>query len=57
MSALDVGSGMGDVSMPAAEIVGPRGRVLGVDRDPVTTEKARRSQQRWDDAMCASWRG
>ncbi|WP_155060342.1 class I SAM-dependent methyltransferase [Streptomyces blattellae] len=41
MSVLDLGSGMGDVSMLAAEIVGPRGRVLGIDRDPVTTEKAR----------------
>ncbi|WP_416971799.1 class I SAM-dependent methyltransferase [Streptomyces sp. 4F14] len=41
MSVLDLGSGMGDVSLLAAEIVGPRGRVLGVDRDPVATEKAR----------------
>lgn len=42
MSVLDLGSGMGDVSMLASEIVGPRGRVLGIDRDPVTTAKARR---------------
>ncbi|MEW2403383.1 class I SAM-dependent methyltransferase [Streptomyces sp. NPDC046862] len=42
MSVLDLGSGMGDVSMPAAEIVGPSGRVLGIDRDSATTEKARR---------------
>lgn len=42
MSVLDLGSGMGDVSMLAGEMVGPRGRVLGVDRDPVTTDKARR---------------
>jgi SAM-dependent methyltransferase len=42
MSVLDLGSGMGDVSMLAGEIVGPGGRVLGIDRDPVTTEKARR---------------
>ncbi|MEV0639674.1 class I SAM-dependent methyltransferase [Streptomyces sp. NPDC050619] len=42
MSVLDLGSGVGDVSMLAAAIVGPRGRVLGVDRDPVVTEKARR---------------
>lgn len=41
MSVLDLGSGMGDVSMLAAEIVGPRGRVLGIDRDPATTDKAR----------------
>ncbi|WP_416981031.1 SAM-dependent methyltransferase [Streptomyces sp. T028] len=42
MSVLDLGSGMGDVSMLAAGIVGPRGRVVGIDRDPVTTGKARR---------------
>nr|WP_276322859.1 methyltransferase domain-containing protein [Streptomyces sp. F001] len=42
MSVLDLGSGMGDVSMLAAGIVGPRGRVLGIDRDPAATEKARR---------------
>ncbi|MGY1495885.1 class I SAM-dependent methyltransferase [Streptomyces sp. QTS52] len=42
MSVLDLGSGMGDISMMAASMVGPRGRVLGLDRDPVITEKARR---------------
>ncbi|MDX2693926.1 class I SAM-dependent methyltransferase [Streptomyces ipomoeae] len=42
MSVLDLGSGMGDVSMLAGEIVGPRGRVLGIDRDPAATDKARR---------------
>ena len=42
MSVLDLGSGVGDVSMLAASMVGPRGRVLGIDRDPVITEKARR---------------
>jgi ubiquinone/menaquinone biosynthesis C-methylase UbiE len=41
MSVLDLGSGIGDVSLPAAEIVGPRGRVLGLDRDPLIAEKAR----------------
>lgn len=42
MSVLDLGSGMGDVSMLAAEIAGPRGRVLGIEREAATTDKARR---------------
>ncbi|MEX3105529.1 MULTISPECIES: class I SAM-dependent methyltransferase [unclassified Streptomyces] len=52
MSVLDLGSGMGDVSMLAAEIVGPGGRVLGIDRDPAATEKARRRAR--DGAFGAS---
>jgi SAM-dependent methyltransferase len=31
---LDVGSGAGDVALLAAELVGPTGRVVGVDQDP-----------------------
>ena len=42
MSVLDIGSGLGDVSFIAAEIVGPGGRVVGVERDPVAVEAARR---------------
>jgi SAM-dependent methyltransferase len=34
MTVLDVGTGAGDVAMLAAAIVGPTGRVVGVDRDP-----------------------
>lgn len=41
MSVLDLGSGIGDVALLAAEIVGPTGHVTGVDRDPVITAKAR----------------
>ena len=41
MHVLDVGSGSGDVSFLAAELVGPRGRVLGVDRSPEAVERAR----------------
>jgi SAM-dependent methyltransferase len=40
MHVLDVGSGSGDVSFLAAELVGPRGRVLGVDRSPEAVERA-----------------
>lgn len=42
MSVLDLGSGIGDVTLLAAEIVGPQGRILGVDRDERITDKARR---------------
>lgn len=42
MSVLDLGSGIGDVSMLAASIVGPTGQVTGIDRDEVITAKARR---------------
>jgi len=41
MSILDVGSGAGDVSLMAAEIVGPRGRVVGVDQNPEVLKIAR----------------
>lgn len=41
MSVLDLGSGLGDVGLLAAEIVGPGGRVVGIDRDEVITAKAR----------------
>src|SRR5215470_11013840 len=30
---LDLGSGLGDVSMVAAELVGPSGQVVGIERD------------------------
>ncbi|HTS23816.1 MAG TPA: methyltransferase domain-containing protein [Casimicrobiaceae bacterium] len=34
MRVLDIGSGAGDVALTAAELVGPGGSVIGVDRDP-----------------------
>jgi ubiquinone/menaquinone biosynthesis C-methylase UbiE len=34
MRVLDVGSGLGDVAFLAAELVGPSGHVVGVDRSP-----------------------
>lgn len=42
MSVLDAGAGLGDVSLVAAEIVGPRGSVVGVERDTASVDKARR---------------
>jgi ubiquinone/menaquinone biosynthesis C-methylase UbiE len=43
MSVLDVGCGVGDVSLLAASIVGPAGSVLGVDRatDSIATARGR----------------
>ena len=38
---LDVGSGVGDVAMLAARLVGPTGTVVGVERDAGTLTKAR----------------
>jgi ubiquinone/menaquinone biosynthesis C-methylase UbiE len=42
---LDLGCGFGDVSLLAADIVGPSGTVVGIDRDPrsvaAATERAR----------------
>jgi ubiquinone/menaquinone biosynthesis C-methylase UbiE len=34
MRVLDVGTGAGDVALLAAELVGPTGRVVGLDHDP-----------------------
>ena len=41
MRILDIGCGMGDVSMLAAQLVGPSGRVVGVDRENSVLGKAR----------------
>ena len=38
---LDIGSGMGDVAMLAASLVGPSGTVNGIDRDESSLAKAR----------------
>jgi len=40
MHVLDLGSGAGDVALLAARLVGPTGRVLGVDRAPEAVESA-----------------
>lgn len=52
MRVLDLGSGMGDVSLLLGEIVGPGGRVVGIDRDGAALENARR---RAAENGCSSW--
>src|SRR5438067_3864384 len=37
---LDLGSGVGDVSILLARIVGQTGEVVGIERDPVSIERA-----------------
>src|SRR5436190_22270588 len=37
---LDLGSGVGDVAMLAAKLVGPSGEVVGVERDPRSIARA-----------------
>src|SRR5262249_4187255 len=45
MRVLDIGSGAGDVAFLAARLVGPRGDVIGIDRDPAqTTFAAQRAE-------------
>jgi trans-aconitate methyltransferase len=42
MRVLDIGCGMGDVTMLAAGLVGPTGGVVSIDMDQVSVETARR---------------
>src|SRR6266576_2860304 len=44
---LDIGSGVGDVAMLAARLVGPSGEVVGVERD---TRSIARARARVDEA-------
>jgi ubiquinone/menaquinone biosynthesis C-methylase UbiE len=41
MRVLDIGCGAGDVSMLAADFVGPAGRVVGIDRESTVVDAAR----------------
>jgi len=41
MRVLDLGSGVGDVSLLVGDIVGPGGFVRGLDRDGLAVERAR----------------
>jgi ubiquinone/menaquinone biosynthesis C-methylase UbiE len=51
MRVLDIGCGVGDVSLLAGSLVGPRGFVLGIDRSEDALQTARRranaAGQRW----------
>ena len=42
MRVLDLGCGAGDFSLQAAELVGPSGSVLGIDRSPQAVQRAGR---------------
>src|SRR5262249_52062661 len=42
MRVLDIGCGMGDVTMLAAQLVGPTGSVVSIDQDSASIETARR---------------
>jgi SAM-dependent methyltransferase len=46
MRVLDVGCGLGDVSMLAAQIVGRRGEVVAIDRDPTMLSTAEERAER-----------
>jgi len=50
MHILDIGSGSGDVAFLAAQMVGPAGSVIGVDRDPAQVDFAQqRSKSQGSD--------
>lgn len=58
MRILDVGSGSGDVSFLAAELVGEGGHVLGVDRSAAAVERARGRaiRRRTSERYICRWR-
>jgi SAM-dependent methyltransferase len=45
MRVLEVGSGAGDVALLAADLVGPTGQVVGIEKNPGILETARRRAQ------------
>ena len=48
MRVLELGSGAGDVALLSARAVGPRGRVVGIERDPEAVDLTRaRIRQTW----------
>jgi len=62
MRVLDLGTGLGHVAMAAAELVGPEGRVVGIDNDPRLLGVAIRRASahphvRFVQADVRTWRG
>lgn len=53
MRVLDVGCGVGDVSIRAAELVGPSGAVLGIDADPRALQTAAARTEALGLAQCS----
>jgi cyclopropane fatty-acyl-phospholipid synthase-like methyltransferase len=47
MRVLDIGCGMGDVTMLAAQLVGPAGRVVSIDLDQASIETVGASRDTW----------
>lgn len=45
MKVLEVGCGAGDVALLLAKMIGPRGTIVGVDRNPAILETARERVQ------------
>lgn len=45
MACLDIGCGGGDVTMEMARLIGPQGRVLGIDIDPAKLKLARQDAE------------
>src|SRR5262245_66358718 len=45
---LDLGSGLGDVSMLVARLVGVSGEVIGIERDATSIEREQAPVARWD---------
>jgi cyclopropane fatty-acyl-phospholipid synthase-like methyltransferase len=56
MRVLDLGCGAGDVTFVAADLVGPGGSVVGVDRSPDALARARLRAERRGWRRCSSWR-
>jgi SAM-dependent methyltransferase len=57
MRVLDVGSGAGDVSLLAAELVGDTGEVVGIDRSKAALAVARRRAEERSFGWVTFWEG
>ncbi len=55
-SVLDVGSGLGQFSRCVGRLVGPRGRVVGIERDPKQLAEAQRQAKKAKESELVEWR-